>query len=190
MSPTSTLARAASRAAGRQRIAVTTAASRTLGAIEIPRALFRAQSTRMYSSTMHENNPEVLEREKQRNLAGKQFGKMPETHDFAPGWNETLASTSEAHVKADKAGGTPLEMQRKTVEYMKIHSDPENRENSTSAAAGDKDEVTGPLQTAGGQRAASDTDDNAPFTEQDQEHMTASEADVKADRREFKGARR
>ena len=48
---------------------------------------------------MHENDPAVLEREKHLNLQGKQQS----THEHAPGWNEYLASASEAHVKADKA---------------------------------------------------------------------------------------
>ncbi|KAG8713285.1 hypothetical protein FRC11_012694 [Ceratobasidium sp. 423] len=45
------------------------------------------------------NDPEVLEREKQKNLRGEQHS----THTNAPGWNELLASDSEANIKAANA---------------------------------------------------------------------------------------
>ncbi|CAE6411102.1 unnamed protein product [Rhizoctonia solani] len=61
------------------------------------------------------NDPEVLEREKHKNLRGEQHS--PHTH--APGWNEALASDSEAVIKADQATGTPQEMASSTLEYMK-----------------------------------------------------------------------
>ena len=48
-----------------------------------------------YSSTMHDNDPDVLESEKRKNLSGKQHSH----HKSAPGWNENLASASEAAVK-------------------------------------------------------------------------------------------
>jgi len=41
---------------------------------------------------------QVLEREKRRNLNGSQH-KTSTPIDDAPGWNEGLASASEAHVK-------------------------------------------------------------------------------------------
>ena len=65
---------------------------------------------------MHDNDPEVrllatthpdllqnlllqtLEREKRRNLNGNQH-KTSTPIDDAPGWNEDLATASEAHVK-------------------------------------------------------------------------------------------
>ena len=48
----------------------------------------------------HINNgdPDTIELEKRRNLA-KEQGKTSTPHDFAPGWNEHLASESEAYVK-------------------------------------------------------------------------------------------
>lgn len=49
-----------------------------------------------HGSTMHDNDPELLEREKAKNLAGHEH----ETgiHN-APGWNDRLASSSEAAIK-------------------------------------------------------------------------------------------
>lgn len=52
----------------------------------------------MHSASMHDNDPEVLEREKHRNLRGEQHQtSTPLKH--APGWNESLATTSEAYTK-------------------------------------------------------------------------------------------
>ena len=51
-----------------------------------------------YSSSGHGNDPEVLEREKQRNLAKHHYQTTAPVDD-APGWNEYLASDSEAFVK-------------------------------------------------------------------------------------------
>lgn len=50
------------------------------------------------TSTIHDNNPEVLELEKQRNLAGKQHATSTPIPE-APGWNEQLATSSEAHIR-------------------------------------------------------------------------------------------
>jgi hypothetical protein len=41
---------------------------------------------------------QVLEAEKQKNLSGTQH-KTSTPHDHAPGWNEHLASSSEASIK-------------------------------------------------------------------------------------------
>lgn len=49
-------------------------------------------------STIHDNDPETLEMEKQRNLKGEQ-DHTSAPHKQAPGWNEHLASTSEAFIK-------------------------------------------------------------------------------------------
>ncbi|KAJ6564454.1 hypothetical protein B0H19DRAFT_1258899 [Mycena capillaripes] len=68
-----------------------------------------------FSSTMHDNDPETLEKEKERHLKGTQ-DKNSTPHEHAPGWNEPLASSSEASVKADKAGGDPSDLQKTTVE--------------------------------------------------------------------------
>ena len=48
---------------------------------------------------MHDNDPEILELEKKRNLS-KQQHKTSTPHAHAPGWNEYLASASEASIKA------------------------------------------------------------------------------------------
>ncbi|KAJ7922658.1 hypothetical protein B0H13DRAFT_1707677 [Mycena leptocephala] len=84
---------------------------------------------------MHDNNPETLEREKHRNLAGKQ-DETSEPHEHAPGWNEPLASSSEASVKADKAGGSPEDLQKSTVEsrHSSGKGEDRGRVNKESAA--------------------------------------------------------
>ena len=51
---------------------------------------------------MHDNDPVTLEAEKQRNLANKQHATSTPISE-APGWNEHLASSSEAHVKVCSA---------------------------------------------------------------------------------------
>ncbi len=68
---------------------------------------------------MHDNDPEVfntfhyefyvahflarklqiLEREKDKNLRRSKNDQKPSIHKYAPGWNEMLASASEANVK-------------------------------------------------------------------------------------------
>ncbi|CAE6466741.1 unnamed protein product [Rhizoctonia solani] len=89
------------------------------------------------------NDPEILEREKHRNLRGEQHS--PHTH--APGWNELLASDSEAHIKADKATGNPEEMAKSTLEYVrKQHPDTWSetiREHTNAPYV--RDAVEGPL---------------------------------------------
>lgn len=50
-------------------------------------------------STIHGNDPELLEQEKQRNL-NKEQHHTSTPHEHAPGWNEYLATTSEAYTKA------------------------------------------------------------------------------------------
>ncbi|CEG77731.1 hypothetical protein CU097_003066 [Rhizopus azygosporus] len=58
-------------------------------------------------SHMSDNDPETLEREKQKHLSKKEKE-----------WNEKLASTSEANVKADKEQDIPIqELQNKTVDH-------------------------------------------------------------------------
>ncbi|KAI0635571.1 hypothetical protein C8Q77DRAFT_1071588 [Trametes polyzona] len=74
---------------------------------------------RFYSSTVHDNDPEVLEQEKRRNLNKEQHKTSTPLPDHAPGWNENLASASEAAVKADRwSGATPKDLQEKTVKYV------------------------------------------------------------------------
>jgi hypothetical protein len=61
-----------------------------------------------------------VEEAKERSL--ERENKPSETIEHAPGWNETLASVSEAHVKADKedlSGVTVEELQTKTIKHVK-----------------------------------------------------------------------
>jgi len=102
----------------------------------------RLSSPRHYSSTMHDNDPEVLEMEKKRNLTGVQH-KTSTPHEHAPGWNESLASASEASVKADQSTGTTDELQRRTVNYIHARHSPDE-------AGYSHDSVQGPLSSAQG----------------------------------------
>jgi len=49
-------------------------------------------------SHISNGDPDVIELEKRRNLS-KEQGKTSTPHEFAPGWNEQLASVSEAYIK-------------------------------------------------------------------------------------------
>jgi len=71
-------------------------------------------TARMYAvgSQMSNEDPKTLEREKERTLHRKQ---TLDTHDHAPGWNESLASESEAHVKADQANIDPSTLPERTI---------------------------------------------------------------------------
>ncbi|GAW02587.1 ctg1 protein [Lentinula edodes] len=71
-----------------------------------------ATTSMRYSSTMHDNDPDVLDTEKKRNLSKTQHGTST-PHDHAPGWNEHLASASEAH--ADRSTASPNELTDKTI---------------------------------------------------------------------------
>ncbi|WWC85395.1 uncharacterized protein L201_000258 [Kwoniella dendrophila CBS 6074] len=71
-----------------------------------------------YASSVHGNDPKIIEEEKQRNLSGNQDSSAPHK-EHAPGWNEHLASDSEAAVKADQAtkpGKPGKDLQDATVE--------------------------------------------------------------------------
>ncbi|KAF5382031.1 hypothetical protein D9615_004394 [Tricholomella constricta] len=110
-------------------------------------ATFR--STRRCLSTMHGNDPDTLESEKNRNLS-KQQHKTSTPHANAPGWNEALASESEADVKADRSGfATTSELQEQTVEYIASRYSPDDRTTPTTAHYS-RDEVSGPLGSAAG----------------------------------------
>ncbi|KXN84762.1 hypothetical protein AN958_09062 [Leucoagaricus sp. SymC.cos] len=103
------------------------------------------------TSTMHENDPELLEREKHRNLSGSQHKTSTPHEKDAPGWNEYLASASEANVKADKSTTSPEDLQSQTVRYVKARHvvDMEGAEENTRAYY-THDTVTGPLSGAEG----------------------------------------
>jgi hypothetical protein len=84
-------------------------------------------------SNMHDNDPsvsaritprrsamtfrQVIDKEKAKVL--NRTSKSPHPTN-APGWNETLASDSEAILKADQApSSSPAELQKETVEHIK-----------------------------------------------------------------------
>ena len=93
-----------------------------------------------------------MEREKRRNLSGQQFGHSdPVKH--APGWNESLASSSEARIKADQDESSPSELAAQTINYVKKKYDPEERGAATNADY-PKEEVSGPLRDALGKAAS------------------------------------
>ncbi|KAJ6492281.1 hypothetical protein C8R45DRAFT_193621, partial [Mycena sanguinolenta] len=102
-------------------------------------------------SARHDNDPETLEREKQRNLSGSQH-KTSTPHDHAPGWNEYLASESEASVKADRPDHPPPEkLQDETVDY--VHSRHGAGNEDAPNHSDDKNErVEGPLAGKGNKK--------------------------------------
>lgn len=143
-----------------------------------------AVSGRRQSSTMHDNDPEVLDLEKKRNLSGTQH-KTSTPHTNAPGWNEHLATASEASVKADRSDSSPEDMQRTTVEYIHSRHAPDERTEPTSAFYS-HDTVDGPLG-AGADKILSKRIVHEEVTEvlKKDARPTDSEANVKADRGEL-----
>jgi len=68
-----------------------------------------------HGSHASDNDPHVLEREKQKNLRGHDEEHVP----GVKGWNEHLASDSEAAVKADKhAPDSTAELQKHTIDTI------------------------------------------------------------------------
>ncbi|KAJ3814088.1 hypothetical protein F5876DRAFT_33715 [Lentinula aff. lateritia] len=118
------------------------AVTRTL----VSRAVGPVATTSM--STMHDNDPDVLDTEKKRNLSKTQHGTST-PHEHAPGWNEYLASASEAHVKADRSTASPSELADKTIKYIHERHSPENAVQPTEASFS-RDAVDGPLGQAEG----------------------------------------
>ncbi|KAG8959319.1 hypothetical protein FRC03_008164 [Tulasnella sp. 419] len=67
----------------------------------------RAAFARTFASTpralsgasVHANDPEIIQKEKDRNLSGKQHETSSPHKKHAPGWNEHLASDAEANIK-------------------------------------------------------------------------------------------
>ncbi|KAG6842354.1 hypothetical protein C0991_010644 [Blastosporella zonata] len=93
---------------------------------------------------MHDNDPDILEAEKKRNLSNLQH-KTSTPHKHAPGWNEILASESEADVKADRAEpASTSQLQEQTIEYVTSRYTPDDRKSPTTAQY-TRDEVDGPL---------------------------------------------
>ncbi|KAJ3563418.1 hypothetical protein NP233_g6339 [Leucocoprinus birnbaumii] len=140
------------------------------------------------TSTMHENDPEVLEREKNRNLSRSQHKTSTPHGKDAPGWNEYLASASEANVKADRSTSSPQDLQEETVKYVKArHVDSEGTENTTAVYT--HDTVTGPLSGAKGKEEVQVSESRIFQTEKVHDspaseirskgHPTESEEDVR-----------
>ncbi|KIK62965.1 hypothetical protein GYMLUDRAFT_41263 [Collybiopsis luxurians FD-317 M1] len=130
---------------------------------------------------MHDNDPEVLDKEKKRNLSKTQhITSTP--HDHSPGWNESLASASEAHVKADRSTASPQELAEKTIKYVHNRHSAENDVQPTEALYS-REEIGGPLGKAkGGEEVVEQTVEKSTtkvFV------PTDSEASVKADRQEI-----
>ncbi|KAF9243492.1 hypothetical protein BU15DRAFT_42867, partial [Melanogaster broomeanus] len=98
------------------------------------------------NSTMHDNDPELLEREKRRNLSGDQYGASTPI-DNAPGWNESLATASEAFVKADRTTVTIRDLEKKTINYVQSRNDPDERLETREASYA-REEIDGPLRSA------------------------------------------
>ncbi|KAI0001450.1 hypothetical protein BJV74DRAFT_69250 [Russula compacta] len=105
---------------------------------------------------MHDNDPEVLEREKRRNLSRQPY-QTSSPLDHSPGWNEHLASASEAHVKADQDVSSLHDLASRTVAHLKAKGAPEE----SATARSDRDEVSGPLKSAPGTGRRLDTQDQA-----------------------------
>ncbi|KAL4066913.1 hypothetical protein J3A83DRAFT_4260547 [Scleroderma citrinum] len=100
---------------------------------------------RKYSSSVHGNDAELLEREKHRNLSGRQ--QTSSSIENAPGWNECLATTSEANVKADRSTTPISDLQEKTINHLYARHHPDERPEATGATY-TRDEVAGPLGSA------------------------------------------
>ncbi|KAI5449292.1 hypothetical protein NCC49_005154 [Naganishia albida] len=65
---------------------------------------------------MSDADAKALEEEKQKNLSGTQKSVHPED---APGWNETLASESEAVIKGERSADEPIEkLQEETIKHV------------------------------------------------------------------------
>jgi len=129
----------------------------TLGEISVGQ---RLESDLTVRSTGHDNDPDVLETEKAKNLAGKPH-QTSAPMDHAPGWNELLASSSEASVKvclccihifyklikntsmqADRDSTSPAELASRTVEHVQARY-------SDHQGSSENDSVKGPLSGAG-----------------------------------------
>ncbi|KAK7050909.1 hypothetical protein VNI00_005021 [Paramarasmius palmivorus] len=136
---------------------------------------------------MHDNDPLTLETEKQRNLNRQQHKTSTPHHEHAPGWNEPLATASEASVKADRSASRPEEMQNKTVDYILSRHNPDDRAQSTQSTLL-KDAVEGPLSSAEGHEEAETLVKKTVHeetTEVIKKNPTPSEESVKADRGEI-----
>ncbi|KAL4420382.1 hypothetical protein ABPG77_002322 [Micractinium sp. CCAP 211/92] len=71
-----------------------------------------------FGAHMSDNDPEVIEKEKQRHLKGQSISHIKQV----PGWSEKLASDAEAVVKAehDCTDCSVEEMQSQTIQTLKV----------------------------------------------------------------------
>jgi len=136
-------------------------------------------------STVHENDPEVLEREKRRNLSRQPY-QTSSPLDHSPGWNESLASTSEANVKADQDASSFHDLASRTVAHLKAKVSTEESVASGTASF-DRDEVSGPLRLAPGTDDLVDIDDT--FEEEIREQEGAWTHKVKREHAEHMKSR-
>jgi len=132
---------------------------------------------------MHDNDPEVLEREKRRSLARHPY-QTSSPIDHSPGWNETLASASEANVKADQDTSSPSDLASRTVAHLKAKDLPEETVVETDV----RDEVSGPLRSATGTTGVVDIDDT--YEEEIKEQEGAWTHKVRREHVEHSKARR
>ncbi|EAL22529.1 hypothetical protein CNBB4070 [Cryptococcus deneoformans B-3501A] len=96
---------------------------RSLQALRVQRTMPAVRILSRGAASKHDNDPNVLAREKARNLSGTQDSSAPHK-EHAPGWNEHLATDAEANVKADQAApdGPPgKDLQEKTVSHVDKH---------------------------------------------------------------------
>ncbi|RHZ75945.1 hypothetical protein Glove_208g111 [Diversispora epigaea] len=85
-------------------------------------------------SHMSDNDPEILEREKRRLLSGNVKGVM----SSAPGWNEMLASDSEAMIKAEREPESSFhELQQESIMAFEI----KRKSDESEVAGGIKQEI-------------------------------------------------
>jgi len=104
---------------------------------------------------MHDNDPVTIEIEKRRTLSREQHSRVSPPNIDAPGWNEHLASASEAFVKADRGRlASPSELQKETVEYVKSRYSDDRMGPTTAYYT--RDEVSGPLGSATGREDTQD----------------------------------
>lgn len=104
--------------------------------------LVRAHGTGSHTS---DNDPEILEREKERNLSGQTAKEgesaLPGSVPGAGGWNPRLASDSEEVVKAERAPATTVEeMVELSVKQVTRVTAAEEKEEKEKQEAGRKEE--------------------------------------------------
>ena len=93
-----------------------------------------------FGSHVSDNDPTILQREKERNLSGQTGkpggeGAVPGAVENAPGWNPKLASDAESVVKAERAPDKPIEeMVEESVKQVT---------EATAAAAAEEEEKGG-----------------------------------------------